>query len=161
MAKDQLKSDCPTGFKWEDAINGEIKFASIYFAYNNHELTKDDKDIIDLLVEYVGRTIQHSQDVEIKFTGHTDKRGTRGFNLGLSQRRIDSVKDYFSGQLEQFKIKEDKVVNYLPFVKPFELSEGEKNARFQKRYWDEDRRVDISVRLQKKTFTKERLEWRE
>jgi len=158
MAKDQLESDInKAGFSWfgsDGAVVKEKLYAKIYFATNKSNLTKDDKDVIDLLIEHVGRIISRKWDIKITYKGHADIRGPVDDNITLSQGRIDEVIWYFNRQLRFHRIPSDSVVRYLPFVKPYEKSFGEKFARKARKFWAQDRRVDIFVRVFPKQLAK-------
>jgi outer membrane protein OmpA-like peptidoglycan-associated protein len=62
----------------------------VNFEFDSAELTAESKDILDSVVG----SLQHFAEVRVEVAGHTDSRGAEGYNLTLSQRRADSVRDY-------------------------------------------------------------------
>ena len=64
----------------------------IKFAFNSAVLTGDAKDTISRL----GAAFQSDQlaDYRFRVEGHTDATGRPDYNLALSQRRAESVRDY-------------------------------------------------------------------
>jgi peptidoglycan-associated lipoprotein len=61
---------------------------SVYFGFDSAEVTSEYRPVVEahasFLKDYTGR--------QIKIVGNTDLRGSREYNLGLGQRRAESVK---------------------------------------------------------------------
>ena len=64
--------------------------ASALFATGSHELSAAAKDAIEPLVT----RFRHSSLHHYRVIGYADSRGSRNYNLGLSTRRANTVKDY-------------------------------------------------------------------
>ncbi|MCF1183139.1 peptidoglycan-associated lipoprotein Pal [Marichromatium gracile] len=72
---------------WEDPANPLSKRV-IYFGYDNAEIAPEYVALIRTHARYLGT---HPQ-VRVTLEGHTDERGTREYNLALSDQRADSVR---------------------------------------------------------------------
>jgi len=64
--------------------------ASTHFDFDRTELKAEGRQALDQLV----RDMRNLNYEIVLVTGHTDRIGTRDYNLGLSQRRADAVKNY-------------------------------------------------------------------
>lgn len=62
----------------------------IYFDFDKSEIRNDQKPVLDENAKYL---MEHA-DVKIILEGHCDERGTIEYNLGLGDRRANSVKKY-------------------------------------------------------------------
>ena len=62
----------------------------VNFEYDSARLEENSKRILDL----VYRSLDNNSDVEVKIGGHTDAIASAEYNLDLSQRRAESVKNY-------------------------------------------------------------------
>ena len=64
--------------------------SKVTFDYNKASLTAVAKSNLDKLVE----VFNEYPDTDLLIVGHTDNVGSQGYNLPLSQKRAQSVKDY-------------------------------------------------------------------
>jgi outer membrane protein OmpA-like peptidoglycan-associated protein len=71
-------------------VNKNIEFQNIVYAYNKWDLTKDSKTELDKLVAFLHRFPESC----IELSSHTDSRGRKAYNLKLSTKRSESVKNY-------------------------------------------------------------------
>jgi len=80
----------------ENGCAAEKKFIlkGVKFEFDSDRLTEEAKAI---LVDVAG-TLQGYPDIKVELQGHTDNIGTDAYNLGLSERRANSVKTFLSGQ---------------------------------------------------------------
>lgn len=62
---------------------------TIYFDFDSSSLNADAKELAKDQIEWVNH---HDKSVIIE--GHCDDRGTREYNIGLGERRANSVKNY-------------------------------------------------------------------
>ena len=88
---------------WADVDIGElqdtklsIRFNSsvspiIYFAFNSAALSASSMDILNEQVAW----LRDNPQALIVIEGHSDERGTREYNLALSNKRASSVMNYF------------------------------------------------------------------
>jgi OOP family OmpA-OmpF porin len=81
------------------AFTGTIK--GITFENNSDAIRSVSRPVLDKAVDVLSR----NPDVRIHIVGHTDSKGDRDHNIGLSQRRADSVKTY----LVERGIAEDRI----------------------------------------------------
>lgn len=63
---------------------------AIHFRFDEEGLNQDSKDLLDKIVV----KMRQKPDLNIKVYGYTDDSGQPVYNVGLSQRRADSVKSY-------------------------------------------------------------------
>lgn len=61
-----------------------------YFAFNKAELRAEGMAKLDEMA----RNIQGKDEPRLQITGYTDRIGTEAYNMKLSQRRAEAVKDY-------------------------------------------------------------------
>lgn len=61
-----------------------------YFAFNKADLRPEGIAKLDEMV----LNMQNKDDPRLQITGYTDRLGTKAYNMGLSQRRAEAVKDY-------------------------------------------------------------------
>ncbi len=86
------------GCKLEDIIVLE----GVTFATNSAELISHSEQALNELRD----TLKRHPDLKIEVAGHTDKRGTRKYNLSLSKRRAEEVRKYL---IEQ-GISEERII---------------------------------------------------
>ncbi|WP_431023289.1 OmpA family protein [Halomonas sp. H5] len=67
--------------------------SEVNFAFDSAELTPAARTTLDDVARRLTEN-ERSQDIRVHIAGHTDSRGSDQYNLGLSQRRADSVRDY-------------------------------------------------------------------
>jgi len=63
----------------------------VFFGYDRFDLTEEARAQLELQSQW----LQQHPNVTLTVKGHTDERGTREYNLGLGERRAQSVKNYF------------------------------------------------------------------
>ena len=64
----------------------------VYFDYDRTEVKPEAARVLDAQAQW----LQGHPNVSLRVEGNADERGTREYNLGLSQRRADAVKDYLA-----------------------------------------------------------------
>jgi OmpA-OmpF porin, OOP family len=75
-------------------IKTDVILEGVNFETNSAVLTGSSKPILDEVAK--GLKVHHRLKVELQ--GHTDSTGSAAYNMGLSQRRADSVRDYLISQ---------------------------------------------------------------
>lgn len=86
MAEAPTPSEPPT----EVVTKQVVLDASTLFAFDSADLTNDGMATLDGLIREAG-----GQDAgQVTVTGHTDRIGDAEYNMGLSERRANSVADY-------------------------------------------------------------------
>ena len=63
---------------------------AIYFDYNSPKLKKVSYLYLDAFIKF----LKENNETKVKITGHTDLHGSDNFNLKLSIKRAESVKNY-------------------------------------------------------------------
>ncbi len=112
-----------------DDPNNPLYKKVIYFDYDTAEIPPDGADLLKLHAGYLYNTPGASVTVE----GHTDERGTRGYNLALGDRRADTVQRFL-------------VAEGVPPAKLSRLSYGEERPAAPasgERAWALNRRVEL------------------
>jgi len=71
-------------------VGTKIKLENVYFAYNSDELDKNSTVSLNNFADF----LSVNPSVYISLYGHTDSEGEEDFNLDLSQRRANKVKNY-------------------------------------------------------------------
>ncbi len=67
----------------------------VHFATGKAELTEDGRQLLDQVAAVLN---EHPEIALVRIEGHTDNRGSKSFNMRLSQNRADSVRDYLISQ---------------------------------------------------------------
>jgi outer membrane protein OmpA-like peptidoglycan-associated protein len=75
-------------------IGKVIILEGINFEYNSADITPDSEETLMKAL----KTFQDNPEIEVEISGHTDSDGSNSYNMGLSQRRADSVKDWLVGK---------------------------------------------------------------
>ncbi|MCU0663005.1 MAG: OmpA family protein, partial [Myxococcota bacterium] len=63
----------------------------VHFANNSHEIKSESFGMLDEIADLL---IVHPEIKRVEIQGHTDNRGTRDYNLDLSDRRAASIRQY-------------------------------------------------------------------
>jgi outer membrane protein OmpA-like peptidoglycan-associated protein len=92
---DEIKNDIPDA-KVERVNEGiKVEFnEKILFAFSKFDLGDPAKNNLNKLVTILNKY----PNTNIEIQGHTDSRGTEEYNMGLSLRRADAVRDYLRSQ---------------------------------------------------------------
>lgn len=70
-----------------DSIN---RSETVYFDYGKYELKEETYFLVDKIAEFM----KEDSTLKLQITGHTDDRGSEEFNLELSMKRANAVRDY-------------------------------------------------------------------
>lgn len=95
-----LMNDCRTPKDGEAvdangcAANSAFVLKGVNFEFDSARLTEDSKAILDQTAE----TLKSYPDIKVEVAGHTDDVGSDAYNMGLSERRAQSVKTYLTAQ---------------------------------------------------------------
>ncbi|GJG85140.1 hypothetical protein tb265_03210 [Gemmatimonadetes bacterium T265] len=86
------------------AMEGSVKFAlPVHFAYDNAAVRSEDEAALARFSSVVQKYYGGSA---VTIEGFADNAGSTRYNLGLSQRRADAVRDYLVGHgLQQAQLK--------------------------------------------------------
>ena len=103
----------------------------VFFGYDRYDLSAEAGDVLDTQV----RWLQNYSNVNIVIGGHADNRGTREYNLALSERRAQSVRDYMVG----LGINSDRIT-VVPYGKERPAVVGNNESA-----WAENRRAVTTV----------------
>jgi peptidoglycan-associated lipoprotein len=60
----------------------------IYFAFDSSEISNE---YVDVLAAH-GRFLSSNATIRVRLEGHTDERGSREYNIGLAERRAQTVR---------------------------------------------------------------------
>ena len=99
--------------------------------YTNFELKESSyRSLLELV-----KLLENNADWKVSFTGHTDNVGEAMFNMLLSKKRAEAVKEF----LKQFGIDENRiVVDFYGETKPISTNDTEEGR-------SHNRRVDMGV----------------
>jgi len=103
-------------------IKSTIEFESMQFGNGEAEITPDMFGDLDKMAEF----LQENPDFKLKISGHTDSDGREEFNLELSQKRADAIKEYlvYFGSIEPERIEAEGYGSSKPLVR--EVTEEDK-----------------------------------
>lgn len=101
----------------------------IYFEFDRDTVRSEFVDVIAAHGDYLSRDGQ----ARVRLEGHTDERGTREYNLGLGERRAQSVRRML--MLQGARGEQIQVISYGEEM-PAELGSTEAA-------WEQNRRVEI------------------
>jgi len=71
-------------------VEAEHTLATVYFPFDGFKLSDEASQLLSLTANWLR---QHQQAV-VRVAGHADERGTSEYNLGLGQRRAESVRAF-------------------------------------------------------------------
>jgi outer membrane protein OmpA-like peptidoglycan-associated protein len=83
---------------------GSVEFQTITFAFDSATLTGEATAVLDVIARALAN--QALANARILIEGHTDARGDDAYNLTLSQRRAESVRQYL---IETSEIDADRL----------------------------------------------------
>lgn len=101
----------------------------IYFSYNQASIAPEFRQILDAHASL----LKDFPDLNVRLEGHADERGSREYNVALSERRAFAVRDYL--QIKGVQRGQTDVVGYGEEV-PATFGHGEGA-------WSKNRRVEI------------------
>ena len=74
---------------------------SLHFDFDKYNVKAEYYSLLQNLIEYM-----NYNDYDVTIVGHTDSKGTEAYNMGLGQRRADSVK----AKLLEFGLVSDRIL---------------------------------------------------
>jgi peptidoglycan-associated lipoprotein len=78
------------------AMEGQVKFAfPVHFAFDDASVRENDQVALERFAEVVRK---HYNGASITVEGFADPAGSRAYNLALSQRRADAVREFLAGR---------------------------------------------------------------
>ncbi len=107
---------------------GQLRISNVYFDYDQSEIRSDSYAVLDT----VGRVLTHWPGLKFEIGGHTDSRGQDAYNLRLSQRRAESVRDYLLEHFQQFERTQITAKGYGKF-RPLVSNTSEENMQANRR----------------------------
>jgi OmpA-OmpF porin, OOP family len=76
------------------AIDRSFILRGVKFEFDSDRLTPEAREILNDVAE----TLKAYPNIDVELEGHTDAIGSDNYNLGLSERRANSVKAYLEGR---------------------------------------------------------------
>ena len=73
-------------------IETSIRLEGIFFAYDRTSLNAESQGYLDIVI--IPELHSRSADTQVEIAGYTDSRGSYDYNMILSGRRAESVRDY-------------------------------------------------------------------
>ncbi len=89
-----------------DDPNHPLSVRIIYFDYDSSEVTPESLDI----VATHGQFVAINQNRKVRLEGHADERGSREYNLGLGERRAQSVQQLL--KLQGVSASQIEIISY-------------------------------------------------
>jgi OOP family OmpA-OmpF porin len=72
------------------------KFENVHFTFNSSTLNEYARPLLDNAATVIGKLEKQHPGLKVDVSGHTDAKGTDGYNQALSERRADIVRDYLT-----------------------------------------------------------------
>jgi len=72
----------------------KIVLPEVYFEFNKSDIKPESYGVLDGGAETIKTVFAGNPDVKIEVQGHTDSKGSDEYNLNLSNKRANAVKDY-------------------------------------------------------------------
>jgi outer membrane protein OmpA-like peptidoglycan-associated protein len=72
----------------------KIVLPEVYFEFDKSDIKPESYSVLDGAAETIKTVFAGNPNVKIEVQGHTDSKGSDQYNLDLSNRRANSVKDY-------------------------------------------------------------------
>lgn len=131
-------------FRMEDVffLEGEAEFNKVAepidrkIAFKSIEFESGQADILDTMkmdLAKVGNFMLDNPDMKLNISGHTDSNGEPQFNLELSQKRADAIKEYLvvHFNLDEFRISSVGYGSRRPIVKELTDNDRQINRRVE------------------------------
>ena len=74
--------------------NSPLSQRVIYFAYDSSEVAEEDRPLVEMHAAFLAA----NPGVKVSLEGHADERGSREYNIGLGDRRVQAVRRVFELQ---------------------------------------------------------------
>lgn len=127
--EEEMPEDKPEPEKPVEPMPSDI---IVYFDFNSANLDATSRRKLD----EVAKSLNSRSALSITLSGHTDVRGTEGYNQSLSEKRARAVENYLKGKL---KNQSDIRVSYYGESKPVTAGRDESDHR-------RNRRVEVEFR---------------
>lgn len=108
----------------------------IYFATDSSTIAAPERSKLERVAGWLAK----HPDKQILAAGHTDERGSLGYNRALGERRSIAVRDYLMG----LGVGRDRVYTYS-YGEERPVAQGSSEAA-----WDKNRRVEIGIVVAKR-----------
>ena len=112
-----------------DDPSSPLSRRTIYFEYNMSDIDAEGKNALENHAVYMAAY----PDVSVVLEGHADERGSREYNIGLGERRAQSVRRVLS-----FQGVSDKQIETVSYGEERPASLGHDEAS-----WQQNRRVEL------------------
>lgn len=103
----------------------------VYFEYDSDRLTQD----AQAKLQTKAAILRANPSLQVRVEGHTDERGTTEYNIVLSQRRAESVRDFLAG----YGVDASRV-STIPYGEERPAAEGSTEGA-----WARNRRAEFAV----------------
>ncbi|MDX1434128.1 MAG: peptidoglycan-associated lipoprotein Pal [Gammaproteobacteria bacterium] len=75
-----------------DNPDGLLSKRTVYFEFDMSEILEQDKPVLEAHARY----LSSNPGASVTLEGHADERGTREYNIGLGERRANSVRQFMT-----------------------------------------------------------------
>jgi len=113
----------------EGPVGGQLDTKTIYFDFDSSQIKPDYNPILAAHAKY----LSSNPSVRVRLEGNTDERGTREYNIGLGERRAQSVR-----QALMLQGVTDAQITTVSYGEERPAVTGHAEAA-----WSKNRRVDI------------------
>jgi peptidoglycan-associated lipoprotein len=77
-----------------DNPNSLLSTKTIYFEFDRSEIRSEFMDVLRAHAAYLNT----NRSASVRVEGHADERGSREYNIGLGERRANSVRDFLQAE---------------------------------------------------------------
>jgi outer membrane protein OmpA-like peptidoglycan-associated protein len=125
-----------------------VELRHIYYDYGKHHIRQDAEPELQRLL----RLMQQYPDMRIELSSHTDSRSSSAYNLALSRKRAEAVRDWLetrgvdAGRIEAEGYGENRLRNHCSDEVPCSEEEHQFNRRTEFRILHFDAVVESSAR---------------
>ena len=115
-------------FRWENPSD-ELYNRVVYFEFDKSDVRGDDKELITKHAAFLSANASQ----KVRLEGHSDERGSREYNIGLGERRAQSVR-----RLMLFQGVADRQIEAVSYGEERPAVEGHDEDA-----WNKNRRVEL------------------
>ena len=115
-------------FRWENPSD-ELYKRVVYFEFDKSDVRSDDKELVTKHAAFLAANASQ----KVRLEGHADERGSREYNIGLGERRAQSVR-----RLMLFQGVADRQIEAVSYGEERPAVEGHDEDA-----WTKNRRVEL------------------
>lgn len=120
-----IKSDDNISLKNNEIETANDEMVVIFFAFDSTELNDDELEKLDKFI----KIIKNNPNKTILVNGHTDRKGSEKYNLNLSLKRANKVRNYLQQSNVKNIMKTEGFGERFPLINTYDNIEEKENRR--------------------------------